>query len=64
MASERPISPTCASAALAAANDGHAPGYGRLLALEGPQFLRLVGYGPGLSSRLIDLYRGVTALRR
>lgn len=31
---------------------------GQLLALAGDQFLELVGSGPGLSSRLMDLYRG------
>lgn len=31
---------------------------GRLLALPGDRFLELVGSGPGLSSRLLDLYRG------
>ena len=31
---------------------------GRLLALGGDRFLELVGSGPGLSSRLLDLYRG------
>lgn len=31
---------------------------GRLLALDGDRFLELVGSGPGLSSRLLDLYRG------
>jgi MFS family permease len=31
---------------------------GRLLALDGAAFLDLVGAGPGLSSRLLDLYRG------
>lgn len=31
---------------------------GRLLALAGDRFLELVGSGPGLSSRLLDLYRG------
>jgi CRP-like cAMP-binding protein len=34
---------------------------GRLLALEGDRFLELVGSGPGLSSRLLDLYRGALA---
>ena len=37
---------------------------GRLLALGGSDFLELVGYGPGLSSRLIDLYRGASGIRR
>ena len=31
---------------------------GILLALEADEFLELVGSGPGLSSRLLDLYRG------
>lgn len=31
---------------------------GRLLALDGDDFLELVSSGPGLSSRLLDLYRG------
>jgi MFS family permease len=31
---------------------------GRLLALDGPDFLALVGAGPGLSVRLMELYRG------
>jgi len=31
---------------------------GRLLALDGPAFLELVSAGPGLSVRLLDLYRG------
>ena len=31
---------------------------GMLLALEADEFLELVGSGPGLSSRLLDLYRG------
>ncbi|HEX2883474.1 MAG TPA: MFS transporter [Candidatus Limnocylindria bacterium] len=31
---------------------------GRLLALDAAAFLDLVGAGPGLSSRLLDLYRG------
>jgi MFS family permease len=31
---------------------------GRLLALDGDAFLELVSSGPGLSSRLLDLYRG------
>jgi hypothetical protein len=33
---------------------------GTLLALDGPAFLELAGSGPGLSSRLIDLYRGAS----
>ena len=33
---------------------------GTLLALDGPAFLDLAGSGPGLSSRLIDLYRGAS----
>lgn len=32
-----------------------------LVALDGPDFLRLVGAGPGLTSRLLDLHRGATA---
>ena len=35
---------------------------GRLLALDGPDFLDLVGSGPGLTSRLLDLHRGATPL--
>ena len=31
---------------------------GVLLALDGPAFAELVGAGPGLSTRLLDLYRG------
>lgn len=31
---------------------------GNLLALDGRSFLELVGSGPGLSTRLLDLYRG------
>ena len=31
---------------------------GRLLALEGERFLELVTAGPGLSTRMLDLYRG------
>ncbi|MFN2419691.1 MAG: cyclic nucleotide-binding domain-containing protein, partial [Candidatus Limnocylindria bacterium] len=31
---------------------------GTLLALEAGAFLDLVGSGPGLSTRLLDLYRG------
>ena len=34
---------------------------GRLLALDATEFLDLVGSGPGLSSRLLDLYRGALA---
>jgi MFS family permease len=34
---------------------------GRLLGLDGDRFLELVGSGPGLSSRLLDLYRGALA---
>jgi CRP-like cAMP-binding protein len=34
---------------------------GTLLALDGPDFLELVGSGPGLTSRLLDLHRGATA---
>ncbi len=33
----------------------------RLLALDGPTFLDLVSAGPGLSTRLLDLYRGALA---
>ncbi len=32
-----------------------------LLTLEGPDFLALVGSGPGLTSRLLDLHRGASA---
>jgi len=31
---------------------------GRLLAIDGQEFLDLVGAGPGLSTRMLDLYRG------
>ena len=31
---------------------------GTLLSLDAAEFLELVGSGPGLSSRLLDLYRG------
>ena len=34
---------------------------GRLLALDGPDFLELVGPGSGLSSRLLDFHRGAAA---
>ena len=34
---------------------------GSLLALDAAEFLDLVGSGPGLSSRLLDLYRGALA---
>jgi MFS family permease len=34
---------------------------GTLLALDAAEFLELVGSGPGLSSRLLDLYRGSLA---
>jgi MFS family permease len=34
---------------------------GALLALDAAEFLELVGSGPGLSSRLLDLYRGSLA---
>lgn len=34
--------------------------YGRLLVLEGREFLELVGAAPGLGSRLADLHRGAT----
>lgn len=36
---------------------------GVLLALDGEQFLELVGSGPGLSTRLLDLYRGALVRR-
>jgi MFS family permease len=32
-----------------------------IFALDGPAFLELVGSGPGLTSRLLDLHRGATA---
>ena len=35
---------------------------GRLLTLDGGTFLALVGAGPGLSTRLMDLYRGGSAV--
>jgi len=35
-----------------------ATGPGLLLSLEGDAFLELVGSGPGLSTRMLDLYRG------
>ena len=35
---------------------------GRLLALDGPAFLELVGSGPGLGPRLLDLHRGGASL--
>jgi MFS family permease len=38
-----------------------AQGEGTLLALSGPDFLELVGSGPGLTSRLLDLHRGASA---
>jgi MFS family permease len=38
-----------------------ATGPGTLLALDGTDFLELVGSGPGLTSRLLDLHRGATA---
>jgi MFS family permease len=34
---------------------------GAVLALDGQQFLELVGSGPGLTSRLLDLHRGAAA---
>jgi hypothetical protein len=34
---------------------------GELLALDRPAFLALVGSGPGLTSRLLDLHRGAAA---
>jgi MFS family permease len=34
---------------------------GLLFTLDGPAFLELVGSGPGLTSRLLDLHRGATA---
>jgi CRP-like cAMP-binding protein len=34
---------------------------GTLLALDAPDFLELVGSGPGLTSRLLDLHRGASA---
>ena len=34
---------------------------GRVLALDGPDFLELVGPGAGLSSRLLDFHRGAAA---
>jgi len=37
-------------------------GSGTLLALEGAAFLELVGSGPGLTSRLLDLHRGATPM--
>jgi MFS family permease len=43
------------TATVTAASDG------RLLALDGATFLELVGSGPGLGSRLLDLYRGASA---
>ncbi len=38
-----------------------AAGAGTLLSLDGAEFLELVGSGPGLTSRLLDLHRGATA---
>ncbi len=38
-----------------------AAGAGTLLALDGPEFLELVGSGPGLTSQLLDLHRGASA---
>lgn len=43
------------TATVTAASDG------RLLALDGDTFLELVGAGPGLGSRLLDVYRGAMA---
>jgi hypothetical protein len=34
---------------------------GLLVALDGSAFLDLVGSGPGLTSRFLDLHRGATA---
>jgi hypothetical protein len=34
---------------------------GTLLSLDGPEFLELVGSGPGLTSQLLDLHRGAAA---
>jgi hypothetical protein len=34
---------------------------GTLLSLDGPEFLELVGSGPGLTSQLLDLHRGPAA---
>jgi MFS family permease len=38
-----------------------ATGDGTLLALDGRRFLELVGAGPGLTSRLLDVHRGTAA---
>jgi MFS family permease len=38
-------------------------GDGQLLTLDGPDFLELVGSGPGLTSRLLDLHRGAAVAR-
>jgi MFS family permease len=38
-----------------------AAGSGTLLSLDGPEFLELVGAGPGLTSQLLDLHRGAAA---
>lgn len=38
-----------------------ATGDGTLLALDGGRFLELVGAGPGLTSRLLDVHRGASA---
>lgn len=38
-------------------------GDGTLLVLDGPAFLELVGSGPGLTSRLLDLHRGAAVAR-
>jgi MFS family permease len=38
-----------------------AAGSGTLLSLDGPEFLELVGSGPGLTSQLLDLHRGAAA---
>jgi MFS family permease len=43
------------SATVTAAEDG------LVFALDGPAFLELVGSGPGLTSRLLDLHRGAAA---
>ena len=38
-----------------------ATGDGTLLAIDGERFLELVGAGPGLTSRLLDVHRGTSA---
>jgi MFS family permease len=38
-----------------------AAGDGALMVLDGPRFLELVSAGPGLTSRMLDLHRGVAA---